>query len=169
MKKVLWIEDNTGIELPHLITPVLFSGEYDLTIAHNASEAVQLLQHNPSNFDIIIFDLDLMPGNNPSLRKFYGESAGTEISTKNLGGELLRLWLGKKTNFDQKTESELKLATKLNPNHIGILSVLANEFRESDFYSELNLNPDFVVQKDADMPREVLLKLISTIDKRSNK
>ncbi len=164
MRSVLWIEDNTGIELPHLITPVLFSGKYDLTIAHDASEAVELLQSEKNDFDIIIFDLDLMPGDNPHLRKFYRKYAGTDISTKNLGGELLRLWLGKETDYDQEAQKNLKLNTELNPGQIGILSVLANGFKEAEFYSDLELNPDFIVQKDADMPRDVLLKLIARID-----
>ena len=167
MKKVLWIEDNTDIEFNHLIAPVLLSGRYDLEVAHDATEALEKL--SVEHYDVVIFDLDLMPGRNEYLRAFYQDQAGVDISGKNLGGELLRLWLGLSSDFDEEMAAALSLPDhrKLNKNSVGVLSVLADDFKNQNFFPDLELIDKVVVQKDYDTERDVLLALIEKVARQA--
>ncbi len=69
--RVLWVEDKTKLELAYLVPPVLLDGRYDLEVAHDATEAVKRLTENQRYFQVLIFDLDLPPGEWEVFQTFY--------------------------------------------------------------------------------------------------
>ena len=42
-KKVLWVEDSARLELRNLLGPVFISGDYDLNLAEDATDAIRKL------------------------------------------------------------------------------------------------------------------------------
>ena len=170
--KVLWIEDSTQIDLSHLIPPVRLSGKYDLTIARDASEAWEKLSRE--RYDIIIFDMDLLPGDKEEFQEYYRKLAHDEfgnqqdIPEKTLGAQLLRFWMGKDHKLPEEITEKFMLNDTLQPDQVGVLSVYADMLKKmkgDNFFKELGIKSDFIVQKSYDLSRRALLDLIEKIDR----
>ena len=96
--KVLWIEDSARYELSELTGPVYASRKYVLNLAEDATTATYHLLN--SEFDVLIVDMRIPPGDNPVWQKIY-QKGGKEKDTAQLGLKLLR-WLldGKNGELD---------------------------------------------------------------------
>lgn len=64
-KKVLWIEDSAFDEIAVLAVPVHLSGEYELDFALSATEGAARLQHAAPEYDAVVVDIRLPPGEDP--------------------------------------------------------------------------------------------------------
>ncbi len=82
----MWIEDAAETDMYHLVTPIYVSGDYDLDIAANVSEAIFYLKSEA--YDVIIVDIRIPPGLDPEWRKRYQELEPQNADR--LGFELLK-------------------------------------------------------------------------------
>lgn len=87
--KVLWVEDSGRFELAGLYGPVLVEGRCDLTLAEDASTAVDHLLAD--RWDALIVDVRLPPGPDPRWRQLYREAGSDKVHAQ-LGLRLL-YWL----------------------------------------------------------------------------
>lgn len=164
--RVLWVEDKTQLELAYLIPPVLLDGHYDLEIAHNASEVVERLglkvQHP---FDILIFDLDIPPGEWPEFKDLYTRFEPRGQGPAMLGLELLYLMRrGEGRHFKGALGTLMKqMHTTYRHVPIGVFSIYTKRY-EIELAKLLNLTraecQHRLVQKHAGMPRTTLLRLV---------
>jgi CheY-like chemotaxis protein len=83
--KVLWVEDSARLELRNLLSPVYISGDYDLSLSEDATDATRKLQTNI--YDAIILDMRLPPGADEHWIKIYRER-GEDKASARLGLEL---------------------------------------------------------------------------------
>ena len=90
--KALWIEDSARLELANLCGPVFFKGECDLTLAEDATTAVNLLLAD--RYDALIVDIRLPPGTDRHWRDHYRRTGSDKVSAQ-LGLKLLRWLLAK--------------------------------------------------------------------------
>ena len=170
--QVLWIEDSTQFDLSHLIPPVRLSGKYDLTISRNATEAWELLSKDNTKFDIVIYDLELPPGDNPVLQAYYRNPDSAETPHKAapeylLGTQLFLLWLGHEDRISADTLKPFRLDTPLSPTRMGVLSVFAETLSDNDFFKGVGIPAEFILQKRHDLPKRALLDLIERIARQS--
>jgi DNA-binding NtrC family response regulator len=70
--KVLWVEDSARLDLPHLAAPIYMDGNYDLVVAETVSDGIAHIQNE--NFDAIIVDIRIPPGDDPRWIKQYHKS-----------------------------------------------------------------------------------------------
>lgn len=89
-KKVLWIEDSANDEMAFLATPVHLTGEFDLQVALNASDALGRLQGN-AEYEAVIVDIRIPPGSD---RRWISIYDGTQKGSR-LGLVLLQVLLGR--------------------------------------------------------------------------
>lgn len=115
-KKILWIEDSANDEMLFLATPVHLTGEFDLQVALNATEALARLQ-GPAEYEAVIVDLRIPPGSDRRWIKIYD---GTQKGSR-LGLVLLRAVLGK-DGPDWKLQFSKPHLIK-DPLRYGVLSV----------------------------------------------
>ncbi|MGA9771611.1 MAG: hypothetical protein WBV94_21450 [Blastocatellia bacterium] len=69
--RALWIEDNALFDLQHVLGPIYMDGRYDLVIAENASDGIQLIMQQ--EFDAVIVDIRLPPGGNQDWVTLYND------------------------------------------------------------------------------------------------
>ncbi len=178
-KRVLWIEDKTQLELAYLVPPVLLDGHYHLEVARNATETVRLLAETPYTFDMLIFDLDLPPGDWEDFAAFYRrfERRGEEPAM--LGLELLafvRRNRGVRKTYAWKEPLRSLLSTlhhKYRHTPLAVFSIYTDLQRDR-LVDLLDLTtPDkaplrdaLLVQKRSGMPRTALLHLLRTLEKQ---
>ncbi len=182
-QRVLWIEDKTQLELAFLVPPVLLDGRYELEVAHDATEAVSLLADPKARgeFDLLIFDLDLPPGEWDIFADFYKryERRGEEPAM--LGLELLSfLRMGRwvrgdffkhADDYDSKELLLKQMRRIYQSKPIGILSIYT-EHRRDKLVELLGLGPEqrpewekrLIVPKRAGLPRSALLQLIRDLE-----
>ena len=151
--KVLWIEDGALIEASQFVGPVYTSGKYDLTIALDISEGVRQLMN--SEFDAIIVDIRIPPGDDKKWIKFYSQSAFNKIQAR----------LGRLLLYSLLIPSEAKVPIEnipqwIEPNKFGVLTVESRDELEADLEK---LGIKVYRQKTAVMPVTVLLELIEEI------
>lgn len=91
IKQVLWIEDNAYTENTQLAAPVYLSGDYDLTIALNATEGTEKLR--TGNFEAIIVDIRIPPGEDKRFWTPYYQHYRDNKAAR-LGLKLLEVVLG---------------------------------------------------------------------------
>ena len=159
---ILWIEDNPQGAFAPYLTPILSDPGIYLELANDATAAFLYLQANPC--DLIIFDLDLPPGDNDSFQVIYRFCAPAQRKIDCvLGCHLLRLWLGyEPVNFpDDIDANTLRLPTPLATDQIVVYSVYANNFRKN--LNNLGLREDRIIQKDARQSRFFLHRRIKEI------
>jgi len=89
--KVLWVEDSARLELRNLLGPVYISGDYDLSLAEDATSAVRYLQ--TKEYDAVILDMRLPPGMDENWIKIYRER-GEDKAYARLGMELANWMFG---------------------------------------------------------------------------
>jgi len=87
--KVLWIEDSARFELNNLTGPIYFYGKYDFQQAENVTSALEFLK--VKEYDALIVDVRLPPGNDPYWRELY-RSAELDGGGEKLGIKFL-YWL----------------------------------------------------------------------------
>lgn len=152
LKKVLWIEDGAEQELFNMLSPIYISGKYDLSIARDATEAVEKLR--TGSFSAVIVDIRLPPGRDRQWVEVY-QGYRENRDAAMLGLHLLRaLFAPEKTAIkvadDQKERHP--------PSRFGVFSV------ESDLEDELtSLNILNYEKKNAHTPRTKVLELIEKI------
>ncbi len=156
--KVLWIEDAARHDLPQLAAPVYMDGGYDLVIAEDVSEgAAHLLR---SEFDVVIIDIRLPPGNGRAWIELFLDSGNTKTSAR-LGLKLLYNILGQEPVADYSlVRRNLKW---IAPEKIGVFTI--------ESYGELKedlerLGIQSYSQKHAETSEGALLDFIRQIIER---
>jgi len=173
--RVLWIEDKTQLELAYLVPPVLLDGNYDLEVAHNATQAVEILAHAwRGEFDLLVFDLDIPPGKWLEFQQFYKEHERQGQEPSMLGLELLAfIRRGGGMRFKVPSHSplgELLYLThrKYNTRPAGVFSIYTDLKRKEliellDLQKQPDIQKKILIQKHAGMPRTALLKLLNAL------
>jgi hypothetical protein len=154
-KKVLWIEDQGLTDLDVLASYVYLSGEYDLDVAVNVSECLSYLRQR--EYDIIIFDIRIPPGENLDWRKLFDKLGGNEKNAK-LGLQLLRSLL----KHSKAEISTVNIPNWISPNRIGVLTIEPNLNNDM---AELGIKSYII--KNSDSNPEILLKIINGISNNS--
>jgi len=150
---VLWVEDSARFELAHFMGPIYASRKYDITLAEDATTAARYLQ--TLQFDVIILDIRLPPGNDQYWGKVY-ERAGSDKAIAQLGLALLN-WLFAPDPSDKKKPAPPK---PIKPAQIGVFSVEgATEIGQN--FAQLGI-VNFL-QKRPGLQDTILLEFIETI------
>ncbi|HET9768206.1 MAG TPA: hypothetical protein VFS60_15235 [Thermoanaerobaculia bacterium] len=149
LKKILWVEDGAEAELFNMLAPIYVTGLYDLTIAANATEAVERLE--ASEFAAVIVDIRLPPGRDPQWVDIYGKYHENRDAAR-LGLHLLRaLFAPGSTSIRLSSEKKEWIVGE----RFAVFSVetdLANELRE--------MGIGIYEQKNARTPRTKVLEII---------
>jgi len=111
--KVLWVEDSARLELRNLLGPVYISGDYDLSLAEDATDAMRKLQ--AAVFDAVILDMRLPPGADEHWIKIYQQREEDKASAR-LGIELAN-WMFNGHSFPYQPPAWIK------PHHVGVFTV----------------------------------------------
>lgn len=85
--KVLWVEDGAFAELSQLAVPLYTTGDYNLVIAEDASEGFRQLMGK--EFDAVIMDIRLPPGNDPYFLDLYYKRNKSKVAAR-LGMAVLK-------------------------------------------------------------------------------
>lgn len=159
---VLWIEDGAAVEVPHLTTPLFVTGRYNLVIAKDAGEGIRLLGRPGEQFDVVILDLHLAPGDNAHLIERYQARPQSYDPNTSIGMSILI------DLFDPDREDDLRVILRpdwLTPDRIGLLTVepISNV---SETLLRLGIDERSFVQKGATMPATALKDLVDHIYRR---
>jgi CheY-like chemotaxis protein len=153
-RRVLWVEDAARYDLVNIAAPVYMDGKYDLVIAEDASSGVSFLLED--FFDVIIVDIRIPPGSNKEWIALHKQSGFEKMSAR-LGLEFLYAIL-------RHPNARINLGNNcpawITPDMIGVLTV------ESQLELDEHLKCLQITaynQKRAEMPEEVLLKLIERV------
>lgn len=157
---ILWIEDSSRYDLANLAAPVYMDGKYDLVLAEDVSEGIRYLtqlSHSTDQFDVIILDIRLPPGNHKEWIELYKEHGFSKLSAR-LGRHLLYTLLGSK-------EARIQLSDKFNKidaSKVGILTVESFNELKVDL-NTLQIKEYQYKQKQSDASETLLLELIEKI------
>jgi CheY-like chemotaxis protein len=150
--RVLWIDDGAITELAELTGPVYAAGEYDLVVVTNVSDAIdQILSRE---FDVIIVDIRLPPGENKEWRHLYS-GEGQSRTQARLGLELLAACLGR----SQKIRID-PLPSWIKPHLFAVFTVEEKTAVQSELSA---VDVKIHLQKTASSKRDVLVGLINTV------
>jgi len=152
-RKALWIEDGARFDLPYLAAPIYMDGQYDLIVAENVADSISQLQSK--EFDAIIVDIRLPPGDDPEWAGLYKEAGYDKVAAR-LGLKLLYSILG-------SPDAEVKLEHRpswITADKIGILTVESRAEMENDLK---RLDIQVFRQKQAGIPETVLLDIIRLV------
>jgi CheY-like chemotaxis protein len=151
--RILWVEDNAFNDLVNMAGPILTSGNYDLTIALDASEGLRHLTNR--EFDAVIVDIRLPPGRDEEFISIYNK-AGQEKASSRLG-----LWLLRRVLQPADKQS---IPSWIKPEKFGIFTVESRVEVEQELES---LKIGVYLQKTEWTPRTALLYIIEKIMSRS--
>jgi hypothetical protein len=154
--KVLWVEDSARLELRNLLGPVYISGDYDLSLAEDATDAVRKMQTNM--YEAIILDMRIPPGADEHWIKIYREREEDKASAR-LGLELAN-WMFNGHSFPYQPPNWIK------PYHVGVFTV------EDDpaLHAQLDtLKIETFEHKIAGIPDTILIDIIERIKGKSPK
>lgn len=158
--KILWIEDGSLIEVSSFAGPVFTAARYDLEVARNLSDALKKLTN--SEYDAVIVDIRIPPGDSPEWEKLYGKSGDDKINAR-LGIQLLFSLL-KPEKAVVKIREEIP--RWISPEKFGVFTVESSgEVRHE--LKELGIN--FFRQKMTKIPTTTLLELIEDVINSSKK
>lgn len=87
--KVLWVEDGAFAEMGRMSSPLYVSGKYDLVIAVDATDGLQQLMQKEKEFQTVIVDIRLPPGNDPEFLRHYNAKGESKVGAR-LGLALLK-------------------------------------------------------------------------------
>jgi hypothetical protein len=155
-KKVLWVEDSARLELRNLLGPVFISGDYDLNLAEDATDAIRKLQTNI--YEAIILDMRIPPGTDEHWIKIYREREEDKASA-HLGMELAN-WMFNGHSFPYHPPDWIK------PHHVGVFTV------ENDpaLHAQLEiLKIEIFQHKTAGIPDTILIDIIERISGKAPK
>lgn len=162
--RVLWIEDNSRVELPQLTTPVYMDRKYYLVVSENATDAVRNL--NTQVFDVVVFDLRLGPGPDEQFRILF-EDLGRQKKAQRLGLFLLLSFFGQK---DVHRNLDVARPKWLTIERVAVLSVDPYEEPEiQEALVSIELPFESYRQKKASMKRTTLLELVKFVFERNNR
>lgn len=155
--RVLWVEDSARLELRNLTAPIYISGEYDLILAEDATNAMRHLQKQ--EYDAVILDMRLPPGMDEHWIKIYREKEQDKAYAR-LGLELAN-WMFNGHTFPYAPPAWIK------PQYVGIFTVE----NDPSLHVRLKaLNIEVFRHKAAGMPDTILIDIIQEIKvKKSNK
>jgi len=151
--RVLWVEDGARFELAYLTAPVYLESGYDISVAENPSEALEMLVRN--RYDVLIVDIRLPPGNTQDWINLYKEITN-QGKPANLGLKLLKSIL-------KPREAEIPFNFKLDwltPDKIGVFTI---EGSQEVLESLKELGIHVIQQKTVTMPDTALLSLIKRL------
>ena len=159
--QILWVEDSPQGAFSSYLSRILTDPDIDLKLAYDATQAFQYLGKN--YYHLVIFDLDLPPGDNEifqSIYRFCAPAPGKIDCV--LGCHLLRLWLGyEPVNFPETANADvLRLPIPLTIDQIIVYSVYANNFRKN--LKKIGLEDERIIQKDARQSRFFLHRRIKS-------
>jgi len=152
LPKVLWIEDGAETELFNMLAPIYVAGLYDLTIAADASEAVEKLR--AMEFSAVIVDIRLPPGRGKEWIDIYKKYQENRDAAR-LGLHLLRALFAPTT-----TPIHLEGVDRewVPSSRFAVFSV------ETDLKEELkDMKIPIYEQKNAKTPRTMVLEIIKRI------
>jgi CheY-like chemotaxis protein len=155
---VLWVEDDAIFDLSDLTAAVQVALKYKLVIAKNVTEAVERLHKDSIEYDAIIVDIRLPPGNDPRwVKMFTGDRAAIEQQMGNkLGLQFLYALLGR----DGDRPVKLDVPAWVSPDRFAVFTVE----EESTIKTHLDRMGVQVYQKKrAGLPPRTLRKLIEKI------
>lgn len=87
--RILWIEDSARYELTELLGPVYHARKYRVTLAEDASSAMDYLLSY--DFDVVIVDIRLPPGSHQAWQDLYEDAKRGQVKA-HLGLQILQ-WL----------------------------------------------------------------------------
>jgi hypothetical protein len=87
--KVLWVEDGAFAEMNWMSAPLYVSGKYDLVIAVDATDGLRQLMQKEKEFQTVIVDIRLPPGNDPEFLQHYYDRGESKVGAR-LGLALLK-------------------------------------------------------------------------------
>ncbi len=154
-RRVLWVEDGSRYDLVQLAAPVLMEGDFELVEAENASEGIAKLLEG--EFDVIIVDIRIPPGNHDDWIRLYEKSASDKVSAR-LGRHFLFTILG-------HPKAEIMRDRRLNwikPEMVGVFSVEGHQELNGDL-DLLGIKSTNYYQKRANTPENILLTIIEDI------
>jgi len=152
--KVLWVEDGARYDLVNMAAPVYMDGKYDLVIAEDASSGVDYVLKD--TFDVIVVDIRIPPGIDRDWINLHKKSGANKVSAR-LGLDFLYTILG---NQNAKINLGDKRPAWITPTKIGVLTV-ESELELAEHLERLQITVFY--RKRAEMPEEILLKLIEDI------
>jgi CheY-like chemotaxis protein len=153
-RKILWVEDGAFSDLTYLAGPLYASGDYSLVIASDASQGFRYLKEK--EFDAVIMDIRLPPGNDPYFVNLYNISRESKNAAR-LGMAVL--------------ERVLKPSGEAMPGWIkaerfGVFTVESSK----EVMDELDsMGVTVFVQKTTRTPRDVLIKIAEVIMEASRR
>jgi hypothetical protein len=156
---VLWIEDGAAVEVPHQTSPLINSGRYNLMIAKDATEGIRVLKDPVQQFDVVIFDLHLAPGDDEELIRRYQAAAQRYEPGDSIGMSIL---IDLFDPSDNERHRVIDLPSWLTPNHVGLLTVEPGS-NVIDKLQAMGIAASFYVKKDADLPDTALKDLVDRI------
>lgn len=149
---VLWIEDSPqGLFAPYL-APILADPDIMLKQTFDATQAFEELKSH--SYDLVIFDLDLPPGENRTFQEIYHHCIPNALEKSCvLGYHLLRIWLGQKPKDlpENIPIEDVRLPSPLSPRNILIYSVFAENYLKD--LEALGLDGDHIIQKSVHQSR----------------
>lgn len=157
MKPVLWIEDLARFEYREMFAAIFRDGRYALSIAVDATEAVQRLKQH--EYDAVIVDVRLPPGADEQWTQLYTAMGASEEAAK-LGKHLVQSLL-------RFPAARIALAADRIPawlasERIGFLTVEPWEDLREEL-EPLGIVKDVYVEKGPDNERGSLLALIDRV------
>lgn len=154
--RVLWVEDSARLELRNLLGPIYMNGDYDLSLAEDATDAMRRLQ--TSVYDAIILDMRIPPGLDEHWIKIYREREEDKASAR-LGLELAN-WMFNGHSFPYSPPAWVR------PHHVGVFTV------EDDHALHARLEAlriDVFVHKTAGIADTILVEIIERIKGKSSR
>lgn len=152
--KVLWVEDSARLELRNLLSPVYISGDYDLSLSEDATDATRKLQTNI--YDAIILDMRIPPGADEHWIKIYREREEDKAYAR-LGLELAN-WMFNGHSFSYQPPGWIK------PNQVGVFTVEDDPILHTRLKA---LHIEVVERKTAGIPDTILIDIIERIKGKS--
>ncbi|MCK5058605.1 MAG: hypothetical protein KAT34_18265 [Candidatus Aminicenantes bacterium] len=151
--KVLWIEDGAFVEVATFAGAVLTSMKYDLEVSIDISDALGKIR--TTEYDAVIVDIRIPPGNNMEWKKIYNQSGYNKNSAR-LGMQLLFSLL-------KPEEAEVKLEnipSWVSAKKFGVFTVESRAEVKNDM---VELGIYLYLQKKTNMNRNDLLEFIEKI------
>jgi len=162
VKPVLWIEDLARVEYREMFAAVFRDGRYNLSVAVDASEAIQrVLKHT---YDAVIIDIRLPPGDDEEWMRLYDKSGASEEAAK-LGKHLVQSILGVQGAKVALPADEIP--GWIDSTKLGFLTVEPWDDLKADF-EPLGIVRETYVEKGPVNNRDALLKLIEKVLRRSH-
>lgn len=154
-KRVLWIEDGATWDIPYLTAPLYIDGGFDLVLAENPSDGIK--QIYKYEYDVIIVDIRLLPGEDIEWIRLYHKLGGTKQAAR-LGLHFLFTIL----NFNDAIIKRTNLPEWISITRIGILTIERFIDIEDDII-KLQIPSEKYMHKDVNIPETALLDLIKKI------